>query len=140
MRASEFRSPTLPRALVLGVLGGIALILVTAYSTRGPLIFFPYTALLAALGALVGQREPAFKERFLAILSGFMVASILLYAYIAVFDASSASSISLFGHAWRLAFLMVVGALLALAISYVTGWPTTDNGGSSSSDTSSVAV
>jgi hypothetical protein len=138
MLTHDFRNPTLPRALVLGALGGIALVLVSIYSNRGPLIFLPYTALLAALAALVGLREPSFRTRFVAVLAGFMVASLILYVYVGVFG-SSANTVSVSGHTWRLAFLLAVGALLAAAISYVTGWPTR-TASASTHDQSTVAA
>ena len=126
MRSIVSRNPTLLRAIVLGALGGVALILTSAYSTRGPLIYVPYAALLAALAALV-VRQPHFSARFAAILAGFMTASLVLYVYIGAFGGSPASSVSLFGHTWRLAFLLSVGAVLSLAISYIAGGPRPHN-------------
>ena len=139
MRTSDFHNPTFHRALVLGGLGGIALVLVEMFSNRGPLILLPYAALLAALAALVGPREPSFRTRFAALLAGFIVASLVLYLYVAN-ATSAAASISVFGHIARLMFLLAIGSALAAAISYVIGRPARGRDGSAPAGDSSVAA
>jgi len=113
--------PTLSRALVLGFLGGVALILVTMNSTRGALVYVPYAALLAALAALLARhRALPFKVRFRAGLAGFMAATALLYVYILLWASPTALSIPLWGHAWRLGLMVAIGAVLCAAIAFVT--------------------
>lgn len=138
MRAQSLRAPSLPRALVLGALGGVALILVSVFSRRGPLIFIPYAVLLATLAALVARRELAFTTRFVAVFAGFTVASLALYGYVTLFGAESASSIPVLGHAWRLGLVLGIGAILAAAVGYVTGWPKNDSEAAAHGDSSAT--
>ena len=48
-------NPALPRALTVGAFGGVGLVLTVVYSRRGPMIFVPYAALLAALAVLLSR-------------------------------------------------------------------------------------
>src|SRR6476660_4374660 len=125
--ADLFVNPVLPRALVVGVFGGIGLVLTAVYSRRGPLIFAPYAALLAAL-TLVLARYPnlAYGVRVAAGLAGFLVASAALYVATGVLADRARRRLvaegrlpatalhhrlSMWGHAWRVALLVGVGAV-----------------------------
>jgi hypothetical protein len=130
-------NPALPRAIVLGGFGGIGLSLTAIYSRRGPLIFPVYAAILAALALLLSRYSDApFSTRLGAALAGFLVASAALYVTVSalssrarrelVFEgklrtAALNAHLSLAGHAWRILFLVAVGALLASGIAYIAG-------------------
>ena len=120
----------LPLALALGTLGGAALIVTTMLTTRGPLIFVPYAALV--LGSLVAVRLAGWSEfsrRFAAVLGAFMVATLALYVSIGWFlGGASLFEISLWGHVWRLGFMVMVGGVLSGAVAYLAdvGRPTRD--------------
>jgi hypothetical protein len=128
-------NPAFPRAVVLGVFGGAGLALTTIYGRRGPLIYPAYAALLAALTLLLARYNGmSFGERFAAALAGFLVASAVLYVTAAILSDQQrrrlvaegrlpASAISarlpFWGHAWRLGFLLAVGAITSAGIAYV---------------------
>lgn len=108
--------------LALGVMGGALLIIVEWTTTRGPLIFFPYAAivLMTAVYLRVEKVQP-FLRRFLMALGSFMFASMLLYVFIGVALAKTALTISLAGHAWRIGLLLAIGAVLSAAVAQLTG-------------------
>jgi|SRR5688572_3389075 hypothetical protein len=70
--------PLLTRAIVIGALGGIGLILTHVFSRRGPLIFPVYAGILASL-AMVTARFPdvPFNAAFASVLAGMTVATML---------------------------------------------------------------
>ena len=111
----------LPLALALGALGGAALIVTMMLSTRGPLIFVPYAALV--LGSLVAVRLagwPEFSRRFAAAFGAFMVATLVLYVSIGWFlGGASVFEISVLGHAWRIGFMALIGGVLSGAVAYL---------------------
>src|SRR2546423_5317296 len=73
-------NPALPRALVLGAFGGVGLVLTVVYSRRGPMIFLPYAALLAALALLLSRfGDLPYASRFVAAFTGFVIATIPAY-------------------------------------------------------------
>jgi ABC-type sulfate transport system permease subunit len=73
-------NPAFPRAIVVGVLGGAGLSLTIVFSRRGPMIFVPYAALLAALTLLLSRyADLSYASRFIAALSGFVVATAAAY-------------------------------------------------------------
>ena len=128
-------NPALPRALVLGVFGGAGLALTAIYSRRGPMIYPVYAAILAAL-ALLLSRYPAlsYPTRLAAALAGFCVASAILYVAIGILAdrhrqglvesgrlAPAANmGVPLLGHAWRIAFLVGVGAVVSAGVAFVS--------------------
>jgi hypothetical protein len=130
-----FAHPACGRAVVLGLFGGAGLALTAIYSRRGPLIYPVYAALLAALALLVGRYgDMSFAQRFGATLGGFLVASGALYVTVAVLSdrqrrrlvterrlpASLAGvRLPLWGHAWRVGFLLVVGAIASAGVAYI---------------------
>ena len=77
--------PLLARAIVIGALGGIGLILTHVFSRRGPLIFPVYAGILASL-ALVTSRFSAvpFNTAFVSVLAGMTVATMLALASVLV--------------------------------------------------------
>ena len=77
--------PLLTRAILIGALGGIGLILTQVYSRRGPLLFPVYAGILASL-ALVTTRFTAvpFSAAFVSVLAGMTVATMLALASVLV--------------------------------------------------------
>jgi hypothetical protein len=127
-------NPAFPRALVVGAFGGIGLVLTTVYSRRGPLIFAPYAALLAALTLLLARYPGlAYGTRVAASLGGFLVASAALYVATVVLadrnrrrlvaegrlPATALHGVPLSGHAWRLGLLVGIGAVACAGIAFV---------------------
>ncbi len=69
-------NPAFTRAVVLGFLGGLSLVLVMRFSSRGALTFVPYAvlalALLALLALLARYQELSMAARVSAVLGGFL--------------------------------------------------------------------
>lgn len=128
-------NPAFPRALVLGAFGGVGLALTTLYSRRGPLIFAPYAALLAALTVLLARYAALpYAARLAAALGGFVVASAALYVTVVVLAGrarrrlvaenrlpAGALGVPLSGHAWRASLLVVVGIVLSAGVAFLAG-------------------
>ena len=78
-------SPLLTRAIVIGVLGGVGLILAQVYSRRGPVVFPVYGGILASLAFLTARfSHVPFGTAFIAVLVGMTVASMLALASVLV--------------------------------------------------------
>ena len=135
--SSLLMNPLLPRALVLGILGGVGLSLTSTFSRRGPMILPVYAAVFAAL-ALVAARyaDVAYLPRSIAIFAGYAVASLELYVAVMILaDRDRQRSVAqgrlpasalhdripLGGHAWRLAALAGVGVVLSAAVAFIAG-------------------
>jgi hypothetical protein len=81
-------APLLTRAIVTGVLGGIALILAHVYSRRGPIIFPVYAGILASLAFLTARFSTApFGTAFISVLVGMTVATMLALGGVLVSSA-----------------------------------------------------
>lgn len=105
----------------LGVLGGAALIATVSLSRRGPMIYLPYTAIvLTAAFYLRSEHVQGFATRFGLALGAFMLATVIVYLFIGLYSAKTLFVISLAGHAWRLALMFGVGALLSAAVAQLT--------------------
>lgn len=108
-------------ALSLGFLGGAAIIVVQWSTTRGPLVLYPYAALvLAAALYLRRERVQGWRRRFALALGSFMVATVLSYLFVGVVHARSLLSISALGHAWRLGLMLLIGCALSAAVAQLT--------------------
>ena len=76
--ADLLSSAALPRALVLGVFGGIGLALTVVYSRRGPMIYPAYAAFLAALALLLARYpDLAYGQRLTVALASFLTAGLI---------------------------------------------------------------
>ena len=127
-------NPAFPRAIVVGVFGGAGLALTMIYSGRGPLIYPVYAALLTALALLLARYDAMLLvERFAAALVGFLVASAILYITVGIRSdqqrrrllvqgrlSATSGRLPLWGHTWRLAFLLAVGVITSAGIAYIT--------------------
>ncbi len=108
-------------SLALGLLGGGALITTVWTTTRGPIVLFPYAALVLVTAAYLRlERVQHFARRFSLALGTFMVASLLLYLFIGLVAAKTLFVISLWGHAWRIGFMLVIGSALGAAVAQLT--------------------
>ena len=130
-------NPLFPRAIVLGIFGGVALALTPTFTRRGPMILPVYAALLAALGFLAARYTTvSYAARAVAIFAGYCVASLALYIANGVLAdrdrrrrveqgrlpaSAVAFRISVMGHAWRLGALAGVGLLLSAGVAFVVG-------------------
>ena len=117
-----------PAAFILafGVLGGAALITAVSVSTRGPIIFLPYAAIVLVCAALLrAECVQGFGRRFALHLGVFMTSSSVLYLFIGQFQAHTLTSISFLGHAWRVGVIVGIGSILSLAVAQLTATRTT---------------
>jgi len=126
-------NPAFPRAIVLGLFGGAALALTVTYSRRGPMIFLPYAALLAATGLLLSRYpQLPYADRFAATLAALAVATIPLYVAVGVLAGRARARLrregklpphgrgmSVWGRTWRLGSLVVVGVIVSAGVAYV---------------------
>jgi hypothetical protein len=100
-------------SLFVGGVSGAALIAVPFLTTNGPAIFIPYAALVIGFYMLVRNTEVGRLQRFAAGLGSFMLASLILYLYIALIaNPRFALNAPLWEHIWRLAFLLAIGVVI----------------------------
>lgn len=110
-----------PIALSIGSLGGAALIITIILTSKGPAIFIPYIALLiATFVVLRAVNWSSFSKRFTTSFLTFMVATIIMYLYIGIFDAGTILEIPVWGHIWRIGLLAAIGGILSLSVAYLT--------------------
>jgi hypothetical protein len=127
-------NPLVARALVVGIFGGIGLSLTSIYSRRGPMIYPAYAALLVALALLLARHSQApYFVRVAAALVGFVTATAISYATVGVLAQRhrdvlvaqgrlprDAGGVSLVGHVWRWALLLSAGAVVSVALAFVS--------------------
>jgi ABC-type iron transport system FetAB permease component len=115
------RTPVFSRALVLGALGGIALVLVQVFSTRGPLIFLPYIGLFVALAALVARhRAQRFSARTVASFAAFVLSTAMSWLYVMIVANPQPLWQPSWLGVWHVMLVFGAGALLAAAVAYIT--------------------
>jgi hypothetical protein len=128
-------NPLLPRAVILGVLGGFGLVITARSSRRAPVVFLPYAALLVCLGLLTARHaDLGFATRSVSVFAGYLSATLELYISVVLFanadrrrsplpgrvpPSTEHFSVSALGHAWRVATLAGAGALLSMAVAFV---------------------
>lgn len=116
----ESAKKPIPVALALGFLGGAALIMTTELTTNGPAIYIPYAVLIiATFAALRAVHWTSFSKRFSTSLLTFMVATVIWYLFIGIFDAGTILEIPIWGHIWRVGFFAAIGGILSLAVAYL---------------------
>lgn len=110
----------IPVALALGTLGGAALIITTLLTSKGLAIFIPYTALvIATFAALRAVNWSSFSKRFTTSFLTFMIATIIMYLFVGIFDSGTILEISVWGHIWRLGLMAAIGGVLSLSVAYL---------------------
>ena len=128
-------NPALPRALTVGAFGGAGLVLTVVYSRRGPMIFVPYGALLAALTLLLSRFSYLpYAPRFAAAFAGFAIATIPVYVAVGVLGKrqrerlrregrlqaqETTSRMSLWGRVLRIGFVLVAGGIVGAGVEFV---------------------
>ena len=116
------RFPEFARSATTGAIGGLSLITVVTTAERGQAIYGPYALLVLGLIAVLWlNRDLTPRERFATFVSGFMLASLMLYGYLVFWLNPSALGIPLLGHAWRLGSLLGVGAALGAGATLISG-------------------
>ena len=97
--------------IVLGVIGGLAMINVTTALRSGGWVIIPYAVVpMVAIAYARFARLETFLKRFVVSLSAFMVATTLHYTFIA---ATSGAAISTTGHVVRMSIAFLVGAIIS---------------------------
>jgi len=108
--------------MLLGALAGTALIAVVELSTprsQARLIYLVYGSLVVG-AAIVLRRAGSRVRRYTLGLAAFMLATLVLYTYLATVVNPNALRMPMWEHAWRLGFMLCVGAL-ATAIPFAFG-------------------
>jgi hypothetical protein len=90
-------------AIMLGVVGGLALIGTTLLTHNGPRVLWTYAAIFVVM--TVNRRAT-----MLARLVLFMTATCVFYGYVWFITNNH---ISVLGHTWRLGFMLVIGIILS---------------------------
>ena len=127
-------NPAFPRGIVVGVFGGAGLCLTILYSRRGPLIFVPYAALLAALTFLLSRyADLSYTSRFIAALSGFVVATAAGYITVSIMAnrrrdvlrkegrlPATAPGPSLWQRTWHVSLVLGLCGVASAAVAFVS--------------------
>src|SRR2546429_5533641 len=122
-------NPALPRALAVGAFGGVGLVLTVVYSRRGPMIFVPYAALVAALTLLLSRFEQLpYAPRFAAAFAAFAIATVPVYVAVGVLGKRQRERLrlegrlsaeppparfSLWGQVWRIWVVIAAGGIVS---------------------------
>jgi len=118
---TETRSRGLMATLILGVVGGIALIVTDVYSKFGPLGLLTYAIILLAIVVyLRGGRVDTFRRRFTISLGSFMLATVIFYGYILLVENRNALESGIWPNMWPLLLVAAVGTILSAAIAALT--------------------
>ena len=103
-------------AIVLGIAAGVGLVVAHAVSHRGAYLLFIYAGLMLAVAIGLGFGVVGRYRRHFAIsLAAFCIASAIQYTDL-MFDPHIVA-LPLWGHAWRIAFMIAIGALFAAITS-----------------------
>lgn len=117
--APSFRD-SVSLAAALGALGGTALVLFAAFFSPGKLMLLPYALFVVATGIVLKScRVPTYSARFGVGFAAFVLASLVLYVFIAV-AAANLAQISVAGHALRLLAIAAIGAAIHAAVARVS--------------------
>lgn len=108
--------------IALGILGGASLIIANAFFTPGKEILIPY-AFIVLLSAIVlrGEKIVSFRNRFLALLSVFMLSTSALHFAIGLSPHSL--DLSALGHLWRFGAMLAIGIGISLPMARITKPP-----------------
>ena len=120
-------------ALVLGGLGGAAVVLTLSLSRRGPLVFVPYFALAVAIAALfAGSEGVSYADRVFAAFAAFLVTTLGTYLAVRVLgerarkrrrqeerSVGAAPGMSAWGHAWRIGAVVAVGFTASMIVALI---------------------
>ena len=105
-------------ALVLGALWGVILIALSLLTTRGVFVLFVYAGLMLAMAVYLAiMRIESFERRFSLTVTAFMTATLLLYWFTCAELAPPARTLPLWGHVWRIGFLLASGSIAAAVVA-----------------------
>lgn len=117
-----FSKQQISLALALGAFGAATLVIGIAFVGTGSNVLALYALVVVGITVVIRlERLPTFRARFTVGLIAFMVSSIALYVKVALSPVTS--SLSMGGHAWRIGFLVLVGAVVNLAVARITANP-----------------
>jgi len=108
--------------MLLGALAGTALIAVLEFSaprSQARLIYLVYGTLVVGAGIAL-KRAGSRVRRYTLGLAAFMLATLVFYIYLVTSVNPNALRMPMWEHAWRLGFMLGVGAL-ATAIPFAFG-------------------
>jgi hypothetical protein len=100
-------------AATWGIVGGVFLVMGQAWGvprTRASLIFLVFASVVIG-PAITLRRSGSRLRRFALGLGAFMLATLILYLYIGVVVNPHVLNLPVWDHAWRLSFMLAVGAL-----------------------------
>lgn len=121
MIIQSFLKKPVSAGLIWGVIGGISLIIMTLVSTNGLIQIFPYPIILIAAVLTIKYSKPqnhVFNKLFFAGFFAFVIMSLILYIYILTF-INPRGGISFLGHLWRFGFIIGIGSLSSLLLSFL---------------------
>jgi hypothetical protein len=114
------RNTSISLVLALGSLGGTALVLSHMFFTRGKYLLLVYAGVVIATGAILkASKVSNYAARFQVGLGSFMLASLAHYVYVCI-DSGAFSHLNIFGHAWRLGLVLLIGTAINLALARVS--------------------
>ena len=110
------------RPLGFGLAGAALQIAMVVTEVNGPVVIFPYAMVVIVAAMYVRDRYPSsFAARFSAVLASFMCMTVVFYfALYSVITPRGIHNIPLFGHVWRLGFMLGIGIGAAMAIALLT--------------------
>ncbi|MGH7583755.1 MAG: hypothetical protein ACREL5_11070 [Gemmatimonadales bacterium] len=96
--------------------------------TSGSRILIPYALFVVGIGVVVRSTQVmSYRDRFTISLGAFMIASAAFYLYVCLVLVPRTEHhlppVSLLGHAWRLGFLLAIGAVFSALIAVVSAVP-----------------
>ena len=121
MTIQSFLKKPVPTGLIWGIIGGISLIILTSVSTNGLIQIVPYPIILIAAIMTMKYSKPqnhVFIRLFSAGLFAFVIMSLFLYIYILTF-INPGAGISFMGHLWRFGFIIGIGSISSLLLSFL---------------------
>ncbi|MBV8518769.1 MAG: hypothetical protein JO197_15340 [Acidobacteria bacterium] len=103
---------------MIGFIGGALIIETTRLTTRGPMIFVPYAAMLVALlGYFRATRAFSFGQRFNATFGSFMLASLMTYVYLSVVVNPHDLQLPLWANVWPVLVMIGIGAITSSVVA-----------------------
>jgi hypothetical protein len=101
-----------------GAMGSL-LILRFIVSTNGALSFVLYAILVIGFFWIIKRTEINYTYRFLAGLASFMVATMIIYLYIAFFMNPNLLTAPIWAHLWRIGMMLGIGIIVNGVLTYL---------------------
>ena len=121
MTTPTFLFKPITAGLFWGILGGLALILITLFTTSGLIQVSPYPFILIAAILVIKNRDTSNKIFSKMVKTGFitfLIMSLVLYLYI-VLIINPNSGINFIGHLWRFGIISGIGIVSSLLLSFI---------------------